>query len=119
MIGRNDACWCESGKKYNTNKSSYNLVGHRSGYTGLYYLLFDKLKNKEINFAEIGIEKNASTKVWRDYFSKAKIHGFEYDKDKIKLALKAVDKDFVHDVFVYVLFCHCFVCICHILAHNT
>ena len=39
---------CESGKKYNTNKSPYNLVGHRSGYTGLYYLLFDKLKNKEI-----------------------------------------------------------------------
>ena len=92
---------CESGKKYNTNKSPYNLVGHRSGYTGLYYLLFDKLKNKEINFAEIGIEKNASTKAWRDYFGKANIHGFEYDKDKIKNAKKHnLNNTYYHEIDV-------------------
>ena len=92
---------CESGKKYNTNKSPYNLVGHRSGYTGLYYLLFDKLKNKEINFAEIGIEKNASTKAWRDYFDKANIHGFEYDKDKIKNAKKHnLNNTYYHEIDV-------------------
>ncbi len=38
--------------------------------------------------AEIGIEKNASTKLWRDYFNNAEIHTFEYDKLKIESALK-------------------------------
>jgi SAM-dependent methyltransferase len=92
---------CESGRKHNTNKSPYNLVGHRSGYTGLYYLLFDKLKNKEINFAEIGIEKNASTRAWREYFDKAKIHTFEYDKNKIEDAIKDdLNETYYHEIDV-------------------
>jgi len=46
------------------------------------------LKNANINIAEIGIEKNASTKLWRNYFNKAEIHGFEVDFEKIKKAKK-------------------------------
>jgi len=79
---------CEIGKNHNTNKSPYNLDGHRSGYTGFYYLLFSQLKKKELKIAEIGIEKNASTKLWRKYFDNAEIHTFEYDKTKIENALK-------------------------------
>ena len=78
---------CEIGKKFNTNKSPYNLVGHRSGYTGVYYILFNKYKNKEFNFAEIGIEKNGSTKMWREYFTNASLYLFEKDENKIKKAL--------------------------------
>ena len=79
---------CEIGKNYNTNKSPYNLIGHRSGYTGLYYLLFSQLQNKELVIAELGIEKNASTKLWRDFFIKSEIHGFEFEKEKLANALK-------------------------------
>jgi len=79
---------CEIGKNYNTNKSPYNLIGHRSGYTGLYYLLFSQLQKKELIVAELGIEKNASTKLWREFFSNAEIHGFEFDADKLSSALK-------------------------------
>ena len=62
---------CHLGKKYFTNKSGLNLNGHRSGYTGLYFLLFFHLKFKKCAIAEIGIAKNASTKLWRSFFSKA------------------------------------------------
>ena len=44
--------------------------------------------NKKCSIAEIGIEKNASTKMWRKYFKKANIDCFEIDEKKIKLAKK-------------------------------
>lgn len=84
----NESPLCNLGKNYNTNKSGINLSGHRSGYTNLYNLLFTNLKNKKCSIAEIGIEKNASTKMWRKYFRKASIDCFEIDKDKISFAKK-------------------------------
>ena len=78
---------CEIGKNYNTNKSPYNLNGHRSGYTGLYYLLFSQLQKKNLVVAEIGIEKNASIRLLRDFFNNSEIHGFEFEEEKIKKAL--------------------------------
>tara|TARA_B100001057_G_C22807444_1_gene934048 strand:+ start:30 stop:851 length:822 start_codon:yes stop_codon:yes gene_type:complete len=79
---------CKLGGKYKTNKSSLNLEGHRSGYTSFYNLFFFHLINKKCSVAEIGIENNASTKMWRKYFKKAKIDCFELDKKKIDLAKK-------------------------------
>ena len=77
---------CKLGKKYQTNKSSINIDGHRSGYTSFFTLLFSSLRDKKINIAEIGIEKNGSIKLWREYFKKASICGFEFDKKKIEIA---------------------------------
>ena len=79
---------CKSGAYYGTKKSPLNNLGHRSGYTPYYDLLFRHLKNEKINFAEIGIENNASTKMWRKYFSRAKIYGFEYEEIKITIQQK-------------------------------
>ena len=84
----NESYLCNLGKKFNTNKSGINLDGHRSGYTSLYNLLLTHLKNKKCFIAEIGIEKNASTKMWRKYFNKASIDCFEIDKHKIYNAKK-------------------------------
>ena len=39
---------CLLGRKYNTNKSSLNLNGHRSGYTSFYSLIFDSIKKKKL-----------------------------------------------------------------------
>lgn len=77
---------CGLGQKYQTNKSSININGHRSGYTAFFSILFSSLIHKKINIAEIGIEKNASIRLWREYFKRATIYGFEYDKNKIVLA---------------------------------
>tara|TARA_B100001113_G_C20973478_1_gene562884 strand:+ start:105 stop:923 length:819 start_codon:yes stop_codon:yes gene_type:complete len=79
---------CKLGAKFGTNKSGLNMLGHRSGYTPYYDLLFRHLKKEKINFAEIGIESNASTKMWRKYFSKAKIYGLEFEDIKIERAKK-------------------------------
>ena len=84
----NESFLCNLGKNYNTNKSGINLSGHRSGYTSLYNLLLTNLKNKKCSIAEIGIEKNASTKMWRKFFRKASIDCFEIDKNKISYAKK-------------------------------
>lgn len=78
---------CLNGRDLNTNKSPYNLDGHRSGYTGLYYLLFSHIQNQTLTVAEIGIEKNASTKLWRNFFVNSEIHGFEFEENKIKNAI--------------------------------
>ena len=79
---------CKLGSFFKTNKSSLNLDGHRSGYTSLYNLVLNHLINKNCQIAEIGIEKNASTKMWRHYFNKATIDCYEFDKKKIHLAHK-------------------------------
>ena len=92
---------CHLGKKYNSNKSAFNLKGHRSGFTGIYSILFFNLKKKKIKMAEIGIEKNASTQMWRNFFVKAEIHGFENDVGKIKKAKKQKLKNtFYHQLDV-------------------
>tara|TARA_B100000700_G_scaffold327098_1_gene440608 strand:- start:64 stop:885 length:822 start_codon:yes stop_codon:yes gene_type:complete len=83
----NKSLLCEIGAEKKTNKSPYNK-GLRSGFTGLYSLLFASFQNKKINFAEIGIENNNSAKMWREYFPEATLHFFEYFDEKINSAKK-------------------------------
>ena len=79
---------CKLGKFYSTDKSPYNELLHRHPYTGLYSLIFSNLKDRNINFAEIGILNNSSIKMWRDFFPKANIYGFEFDTRLIENAKK-------------------------------
>ena len=66
-----------------TDKSPYNHVWHRHGYTGLYELLFSSFKNTKFNLAEIGVKYGASLKALREYFPKAQLYGFDIDKSFI------------------------------------
>lgn len=75
---------CELGVKYGTNKCPFldidpigDLQRDCNSYTPLYDLLFFSLKHKQINFGEIGIYKNASMKMWREYFSNANLYGWD------------------------------------------
>lgn len=82
---------CDLGIQFPTDKSPYNIgssSGHRHPYTAVYDLLFASLRFKEINFGEIGIEYNQSMICWRNYFTKAKLWGWEYYQEKINAALK-------------------------------
>lgn len=68
---------CHIGKKYKTDKSSLVYeMGHHS-YTPFYNFLFSNLRHKDIVFGEIGIYKNASMKMWREYFSQATLYGWD------------------------------------------
>jgi hypothetical protein len=81
---------CDLGVLYPTDKSPYNtqsVSGHRHPYTAVYDFLFSSLRDKAINFGEIGIEDNQSMKCWRAYFKNASIWGWEYYEEKIQKAL--------------------------------
>jgi hypothetical protein len=80
---------CLLGGKFGTDKSILNnKTPHQHSYTAVYNILFSHLKNNSINIAEIGILDNSSIRMFREYFKKANIDGFEFDKKKIKKAKK-------------------------------
>jgi len=84
---------CKLGKDFNTDKSPFNSKAHRHGYTYFYDILFSSLRSKKFNFAEIGIFKNNSFKMFRKYFIKAKLYGFDFEKKYIEQAKKHKLKD--------------------------
>jgi len=81
---------CKIGAVNETDKSPWNTNDklHKHPYTAIYNLLFAPYQNKFFVFVELGIEWNASMRMWNEYFTQGIIYGFEYDKNKIKLALK-------------------------------
>ena len=78
---------CKISKNLSCDKSIFNQ-GARHSYTSIYDLLFHQIKNERLTFGEIGILKNESIKLFREYFLNANIIGFEYDQRLINSALK-------------------------------
>lgn len=63
-----------------TDKGPYTANGgHRHPYTAPYSLFFEPLRHKPIKLVEIGVFRGASITVWRNFFSKARIFGFDRD----------------------------------------
>lgn len=63
-----------------TDKGPYTRGGgHRHPYTGPYSLLFEPLRHKSIKFAEIGVFRGSSLAVWREFFTQARLYGFDND----------------------------------------
>ena len=80
---------CRLGAQFGTDKSPYSANAyHRHPYSAIYDLLFSGMRNKPINFGELGILDNASMKMWRSYFPSADLYGFEYFEEKIAQARK-------------------------------
>ena len=78
---------CEYCLLAGTDKSPFTENGgHRHPYTTPYSLFFEPLKNKPIKLAEIGIFRGASLVVWRNFFPRARIYGFDRDLDAMKYA---------------------------------
>ena len=55
----------------------YGSDKHYHGYTYMYDLLFDHLKNDVKNILEIGIQYGYSLSMWHDYFPRSIIHGID------------------------------------------
>ena len=72
----------ELGKQYKSTKDW-------SGFLEIYSNYFKDYKDKEINILEIGIDKGESLKIWRKYFTRAKICGI--DIIDIKFQIEGVD----------------------------
>ena len=63
----------EIGKKFPTNKNDY-------GFLDIYEKYFESLRNKKLNILEIGVDKGDSLRLWKEYFTNAKICGIDIDK---------------------------------------
>jgi len=72
----------ELGKQYKSTKDW-------TGFLEIYSNYFKDYKDKEINILEIGIDKGESLKIWRKYFTSAKICGI--DIIDIKFQIEGVD----------------------------
>jgi hypothetical protein len=74
---------CILGRKYNVDKSSQrdnpgpNDANHCHPYTLVYNKLFSTHKYSPITFCEIGIADGRSLLMWNEYFTTAKLYGFE------------------------------------------
>lgn len=81
---------CVFGALEGTDKSVWNNKPHlhKHPYTALYYDLMAQYKEKPIRIAEIGIEDNSSTRMWRNFFTEAQIDLYEYYQEKIDKALQ-------------------------------
>ena len=78
---------CEISKNYKTDKSPYNPK-HRHSYTGIYHFLFHKIKNYNLNIAEIGCYKNEGMKMFREYFKNSNLYGYDIGQKYIDSAKK-------------------------------
>jgi SAM-dependent methyltransferase len=87
---------CHLGARFFTDKSPLNpgddkLIA-RKGFTPVYELLFAGMRNKEINFCEIGIENGGSVQMWEQYFKQANLFAFELDPYKIEKSKRLTTK---------------------------
>jgi len=72
---------CFLGKSTGADKSPYNICRHRHPYTAVYNMLFASLKNKPIEFAEIGVAAGCSAILWDMYFTSEHMRLHYFDRD--------------------------------------
>lgn len=84
---------CCLGKYYNTDKSPYNIAGHRHPYTPVYNMLMAKYKNQPLRFAEIGVAGGASVNMWANYFTNGTFYFFDRDQNFLNNAETMVGKE--------------------------
>jgi predicted O-methyltransferase YrrM len=75
---------CNIGRLAKTDKTPYgdkDTPLHRHPYTPVYSMLFAPLKNKEIQFAEIGVAGGGSVVMWWNYFKNGRLCFFDRDEN--------------------------------------
>ena len=74
---------CNLGAHFHADKSPYNNHPglHKHAYTAVYSQLFAPLKNKSIEFVEIGLAGGSSAMMWLNYFPKASLTFMDRDQD--------------------------------------
>jgi predicted O-methyltransferase YrrM len=76
---------CKMCAAFNSDKSPLetpNSTRHRHPYSSVYSMLFSPLRNRPIQFAEIGIAYGASANAWHNWFSsQARLCFFDRDEN--------------------------------------
>jgi len=89
---------CRIGARFMTDKSplipiSEAQVQFRHAYTPIYDFLFAPMRHRLISVAEIGIYNAAGLLMLRDYFTKARLYGFEFGQQYIENARRLQIRD--------------------------
>lgn len=87
VIDSNDCItdMCVLGVNSPSDKSPLNMDNrYRHAYTPIYSLLFTQMKNRPIDVAEIGIADGCGLKIFREFFTEARLFGFEFNRDSIE-----------------------------------
>lgn len=72
---------CYLGQICGTDKTPFNLHGHRHPYTAVYSMLMAQYKHHPVRFCEIGVAGGASVSMWNKYFEKGSFHFFDSDQN--------------------------------------
>lgn len=81
---------CTLGVQYPTDKSPYSKADWlpiRHPYTAIYDLIFSQRRYDPLVIGETGIYYNMSTHIWRQYFPRATIYGWDVNPKSIENAL--------------------------------
>jgi SAM-dependent methyltransferase len=80
---------CDLATKYKCDKGPFSEgsvnMGHRKGYTAVYNILFSPLRNKPINFFELGLQHGDSIKLFKEYFSDIEYYGIDNNDGSIAM----------------------------------
>jgi len=81
-----------------TDKTPFNVNGHRHPYTAVYSMLFAPLLSRPVRFAEIGIAMGSSGELWNEYFinQETEIHMFDRDENFIHNLKSRVPSERLH-----------------------
>lgn len=77
---------CELSRNLITDKSPYNQSGFRHAYTGIYHFLFKNIREDNLLICELGVLKNESIKLLRNYFTNSLIYAFDNEQNLINQA---------------------------------
>lgn len=69
------------GKKHNVDKANEQHTFTGQSYLDIYEDYFGNWRDREFNLLEIGVLKGNSLKMWKEYFPKSYIYGFDIDPD--------------------------------------
>ena len=78
---------CNIAEKYKADKGPYSEgsvnMGHRKGYTAVYEMLFGTMRNKSINFCELGLQTGDSIQLFKEYFTDMEYYGIDNNDNSI------------------------------------
>jgi hypothetical protein len=73
---------CELMTKYESDKSIWtSIYGGWHNYSSLYHYLFSDVRDKNINFFELGVFKGSSIRAFNDYFPNANLFAGDCDPE--------------------------------------
>jgi hypothetical protein len=70
-------------QKFTNTESKSDKISHH-GFQRIYPWILNNFKDDSINLLEIGLDKNESVKLWKNYFPNAKIFGIDRDPIEIE-----------------------------------